>query len=327
MTTAESFSYSLYGLTFESNMPLPALPRCESSEVDVRVVLGRTVPAFNSTSHLWYVSPVLEGGVPIVTARKADDNSAYSFDYYDGTKFLVNGDGSEIFASWSSNYSLENTCYYLVGQIAAFVLRLRGVLCLHGSTVLIDRGALTISGDSGSGKSTTAAMFARRGFPVLTEDVTAILEVGDQFMIQAGYPRINLWPDTVDVVYGPQHDLPLITTTWEKQYLDLTERDCFHYSVAPLRALYVLGERSESLTAPYIESLSPGAALISLLTHAHGRFLVDSEMRERELTVASRIVNQTHVRRVIPNSNLEKVDAMIDLILTDYTKSVAGIEA
>lgn len=323
MTTAGSFSYSLYGLTFQSNMPLPALPRSDGANVDVQVVMGRDVPTLDSTSHIWYVSPIREAGSPVLTARKADDGSGYSFVYYDGTRFFVNRDGSEIFASWSSDYSLENTCYYLVGQIAAFVLRLRGILCLHGSTILIDKSVLTISGDSGSGKSTTAAMFARRGFTVLTEDVTAIREDTNQFLVQVGYPRINLWPDTVDQVYGPQNELPRITTTWEKQYLDLDVNNCFHRSAAPLGALYFLGERSESESTPYIEALSPGDALISLLTHAHGRFLVDSEMRQRELSVASRIVNQTPVRRLVPHSNLEKLDALIDLILADYRSIVA----
>lgn len=322
------FLYSLYGLKLESNLPLPGLSPTEGPGADVKVVLGQQLPATIKQTEPWYVCPFVDkAGAPILTTWKAPDSSAYHFAYCDGTEFIVDHGGTLIHGSWREEYSLENTCYYLVGQIAAFVLRLRGVVSLHGSSVLIGDRALTISGNSGSGKSTTAAAFANRGFRVLTEDVSALLEKDGHLYVQLGYPRINLWPDTVDLMYGTQHGLRRIVPTWDKLYLDLEERSQFHETVASLGAIYVLETRISSSSAPFIEALSPSESLVLLLTNAHGRYLVDTEMREREFTLASRIVQQIPVRRVVPHTDLARLDRMVDLILDDFGQVVSSANA
>ena len=324
MSATRPFLYSLYGLTIESNLELPALSPANNQEPDVKVTLGGTLPEFPRQDKPWFISSALdEFGVPILTAWKAADGSQYYFSYCDGTDFVVDATGSRVDGTWTNDYSLENTCYYLYGQIAAFVLRLHGVASVHGSSVLIGEHVLTISGDSGAGKSTTAAAFAKRGYPILSEDVTALVEVDHRPFVHLGYPRINLWPDSADSVYGPSHALPQIVPTWEKLFIDLGSDGRFHEQIAPLGAVYVLEARSSAANAPLIEQLSPGESLIALLTNTHGRYLVDSDMRQREFAIATEVVRQIPVRRVLPHVDITRLDQMIDLMLEDFHKVVA----
>jgi dephospho-CoA kinase len=58
---------------------------------------------------------------------------------------------------------------------------LRGVVCLHASAVAIGDEAIALLGPAGSGKSTTAAAFAERGYSVLAEDVVTLDDRGDHF--------------------------------------------------------------------------------------------------------------------------------------------------
>ena len=81
-------------------------------------------------------------------------------------------------------------------------LRLRGVTALHAGTIVVDGRAIVLVGDAGAGKSTTAAAFARLGYPILAEDIAALDDRGNCFWIQPGYPHVNLWPPSVELLFG-----------------------------------------------------------------------------------------------------------------------------
>jgi hypothetical protein len=95
------------------------------------------------------------------------------------------------------------------------VLRLRGVICLHASAVNINDRSVIFVGSEGAGKSTMAAAFARQGFFVLSDDIVALSEYGREFRALPACPRVNLWPDSVEILYGSREALPRITAGWE----------------------------------------------------------------------------------------------------------------
>ncbi|HKE57224.1 MAG TPA: hypothetical protein VKB46_10995 [Pyrinomonadaceae bacterium] len=320
MIGSPRFFQSAYGLTFQSNVPIPGLLVAQPATSElVECVLGVDFPACEIKGEPWYVSDRDENGVPILTASESVDGQEFHFRYCDQTEFLVNRAGTRILARWTADQSLENTTTYLVGQISAFVLRLRGLVCLHGSSILIGKRAFTVVGDSGAGKSTTAAAFARLGHPVLTEDVSPVIEREQTFLIQTGYPRINLWDDVVESFYGSATALPRIVSNWDKKYLDLQrEGVCFHKEAARLSAVYVLGERSDGEAAPRIEPLSATESLLALLTNAHGRYLLDKPMRAKEFELLSRLNERVVVKRVVPHAAIDRLDQLTELILRDF---------
>ena len=112
-----------------------------------------------------------------------------------------------------------------MGPVIAFTLRLRGVTCLHASCVAVDDRAIALLGRPGAGKSTTAAAFAQLGYSVLSDDVVVLDDRNGQFRVQPGYPRVNLWPDSVHALFGSEDALPPITPTWGKRYLSLAARN------------------------------------------------------------------------------------------------------
>src|SRR5262249_22183040 len=152
--------------------------------------------------------------------------------------------------------TLEDTATYLLGPVLGFILRLRGVTCLHASAVAICDQAIAILGPAGAGKSTTAASFARAGYKVLTDDIVALDERGDAFLVQPAYPRVRLWSESVNALFGTEDALPLLTPTWDKRYLDLQANiSCFQEHPLPLAAIYLLDKRSSDPAAPFIEAV------------------------------------------------------------------------
>jgi hypothetical protein len=314
-----AFLYSVYGLTLASNFPIPGLlPLQSETLVDVDITFG----GFDGEiicEQPWYVSTCLDEDSPILTVWKSLDGSWFRFLYSDRTEFRINRAGTKVSATWPESLSLENTTIYLVGQIAAFVLRLRGFVCLHASSIVVDQRLLAIVGNSGAGKSTTAASLVKRGHRVLSEDVSALVESNGKFMVQPGYPRVNLWPDAVHSLYGAPDALPQIVSTWDKRYFDLGRNGGnFFNQPAALSAIYVLEDRVSEETAPSVESVSAREALISLLTNAHGRHLVERSMRTREFDLLSRVAEVVPVRRVVPHIDFVRLDELCERILHDF---------
>ena len=95
--------------------------------------------------------------------------------------------------------------------------------CLHASAVAIEGRAVAIVGPSGAGKSSTAAAFARLGYPVLSDDIVALTGDGQRFHVQPAYPRVRLWPSAVTSLFGSRDALPRIVPDWEKRYLPLID--------------------------------------------------------------------------------------------------------
>ncbi|HKO96940.1 MAG TPA: hypothetical protein VJU86_08110 [Pyrinomonadaceae bacterium] len=321
-----SFSYSLYGLDLRSNVQLPGLWHSETSRLpDVEITLGKFDQVADFPTEPWHTSSYLdENGKPYLTVWKSNDSSSFHIVYGDATEFLVDRTGTRVSAIWPASLNLENTTVYLVGQIAAFILRLRGVVCLHASSVLVDDRVLAIAGNSGAGKSSTAATFARLGYPVLTEDVTTLTDRSSHFLVQPGYPRVNLWPEAVACVRDSDESLPLIAPTWNKTYLDLERYgERFYKRPARLGGVYVLNERSMSDSAPFINRLTGGEGLLALLTNAHGRYLLEKPMRRREFELLSRVSHQVPIRSAVPHTDLSRLDSLCEAIIADYKDSLS----
>ena len=304
-------------------MALPGLPvRLDSDAFDLRIQLKdwstfpttfpESVQIFNSSSH--------DGadGQPNLRVGVLPGGDYFAFFYNDGVHFAVERRGREVWVDWPENYTLEDACTYLLGPVIGFVLRLRKVTCLHASAIAVGEHAIALVGFPGAGKSTTAAAFGQCGFSVIADDVAALADDGENFLVQPGYPRVNLWPDSVRALFGSPEALPRITPTWEKHFLALgTNGLGFEAKPLPLGAIYLLGEREEALAAPILEEMAGGDALVALVANTYVNYLLDRDMRSREFDVLSRVVTGIPIRRVRTPADLSAVFDLCQAITAD----------
>ena len=321
-------SYLVYGLRLAANIALPGLShRLDSNAHDVRVWL-KDWPKFPSISlesiEVFRTSSnVMASGQPNLRVDLFSGGQQFGFFYGDGARFAVDRRGRELWADWPENYSLEDACTYLLGPVMGFLLRLQGVVCLHASAVAIADRAIALVGLPGAGKSTTAAAFASAGFPVLSDDIVALAEQGTQFLVQPGYPRVNLWPDSVRRLFGSEDALPRITPTWEKRYLPL-DQNGHHFASRPLPlgAIYILDSRESSLSAPIIEEVPGKEAFMALVANTYVNYLLDQEMRRTEFDVLGRVVSEIPVRRVCPQAEPSAIFNLREAIAADAERVV-----
>ena len=182
----QEYFYHLFGLKVVSEMELPEPEPwlCGSpDEADVRIELGplpknvqRVIDEAGSKwiglideTDFWFASP---GGHYYIT---------------DGTRILVDT---------KTALNVLNTRVFLLGSAFGMLLIQRGLMPVHGGSVLRGGHAVIIGGDTGAGKSTvTSAVLKHAGVRFLADDVSA-LEVGsDAIFVRPAYPQRKLCRD------------------------------------------------------------------------------------------------------------------------------------
>ena len=322
-----SYRCSIYGLGVIANRTIPGVPASTITSEDVRISFG-SLPAWlpevsASQIETSYVADYKsECGDPALRVFRVLDGRYYRFCYADRTEFLIAEAGTEVWARWSDPLTLEDTATYLLGPVMGFVMLLRGIVCLHASAVAIGNEAIALVGPAGSGKSTTAAAFANRGYSILAEDVVTLDDRQDHFLVRPGYPCIRLWPASVKALYGSETHLPKLTPNWDKCYLELSHG----FQTQPLRlaAIYLLGERQDD--AALIETVDRANGLMSLVANTYATKLMDKQMRAREFELLTRVLSNVRLRRVTPHTDAGRLPEMCTRILTDFGDGFSRID-
>src|SRR5258707_14625811 len=105
----------------------------------------------------------LPSGEPILRVWEVAAGAFLRVEYTGGPQFWLDRKREVLWADWPETSSLEDTCSYLLGPVLGYLLRLRGVTCLHASAVAFDNSCVAFVGTAGSRKNTPAAAFSRRG--------------------------------------------------------------------------------------------------------------------------------------------------------------------
>lgn len=327
-------SYRAFGLTLSANHPIPGLV-ASAHEAGADVLIGleghpqREDPA--ELHELWYEGlPDGDGNLlrvwkvpsPWSAQRDGpqDGDGAFRLVYSDGAQFLIDSSASNIRVTWLDTLTIEDVATYLLGPVLGFVLHLRGTVCLHASAIAVGDRCIAILAPAHHGKSTTAAAFAQFGYPVLTDDIAALDDRGTTFLVQPGYPRLRLWPHSVEGLFGSSGALPRITPghpSWDKCYLDLVgDKFQFQDESLALTAMYT-GERCEEETTPRLEALSGQEALLMLISNTYVRHLTDRWMRAREFDVLGRLARNVPVKRFKMREGHHYLPALCDVLLDD----------
>lgn len=317
-------SYRVCGLGLQFNVPVDGLKGLLPHErVDVRVNLGSLPPHLEEAAGAardYYVDPVLdERGKPYMSVARLEGGGYFRLAYSEGVTVVVDSQGGEIWADWNDALSVEDAASFVTGSVLGFVLRLRGVTCIHGSAIAVGATAVAVVGPSGSGKSSTAAGFARCGYAVLTDDIIALRESGAGFGVEPAFPRVHLWPQSARSMFGSWDALPRITPNWDKRRLDLDEHGLrFQRAPLPLGAIYFLDDRIAPSGIPVIEAVSPTDALIALVSDSHATEFVDTPLRAAEFDVLARLLERVPARRVMPCADLARIPELCEAIVRDF---------
>ncbi len=289
------FTYQIYGLCLESNIPLPQLLSCPGGRVDVHFHL-------NGASHGadLIFPPVAghNGNPPSFAAYRS--SSGYVLRWSDYFDFCISSDGRRITCYPRPGVEAAMVRLALFGRVLSLAMHLQGVPNLHSSAVATPSGAVAFLAAQGKGKSTLATLCALQGHPLVTEEVLALRQVDGKFYVYPGYPQVRLAHDALEFLasYLPQ---PLKSESDDDKFrLYLGEiKGLFCTEPQPLRAICLLDPSSGPLEGGVrMEEVPPQQALGEIFQNTLNVDLLDREVIARHFGCLADLVARVPVRRL-----------------------------
>lgn len=304
--------YRIYGLHIRSNRELPTLtPHQPVAQPDVELRLDE-LPDWDAD----LIARVLRRGElqddpktppdpesPYVWRAQVQGENFERWMLPSGMLFIISEKGDKIWARWPAEITLELVTAYLLGPILGYVVYLRGMVCLHASSVLVGGRAIGLMGVAGAGKSTTSAAMAGMGYPLISEDHLALAYEGRRWMAQPGYPIVRLWPDSAEMLAGGPADLPELAPGFRKRYLNLAGTPMLANQAAALGGLYVLLPRVSAPDAPRIQPLDAQQRLMAVIRNSYTTVVLNKTQKGSEFQTLAQLAAAVPVFSVTPHSD------------------------
>lgn len=250
--------YKAFGLVIESALPIPQIAEVRDGKPDVRIVpaklRGIVDPEAPTTA---------EGGCIIPTLTD--------------TLFRVTN-GNLIEADVCEEDTESNAAVYLMGSCMGAILVQRGFMLLHGSCVTDGKRSILITGDSGAGKSTLAAEFLKRGWKLLTDDVTCVFDRDGVPMVQSSYPSQKLWQDAMDRYERSSEDIHSLYFSADREKFGVNVAGSFYEGVCPLSMVVRLVPADHPTVLNPIEGM---AKVDQLMRNTYRMYLIEKRHLQR----------------------------------------------
>jgi len=291
------FKYKAFGLTIQSDIECPEL--IISSGTPNVIIQAGSVPES--------IEDPLFSGVRFQTKEQefllqVDNIARY---------YIQNG--NKITIDIYQNADLSEVRLFLLGSAIGALIHQRGLLPFHGSSVKIGESAIILSGLSGAGKSTLAAAFQKKGYSLLSDDVSVIsFSENEHPIVHPGYPQMKLWPDSILKLGGDPAHYSKTRKQLEKHSIPIT--DSFWDKPLPLSKIFII--TSSNLGELKVEQIK-GVEKFSLLkTHTYRfNFVAGKEMNSLHFKSFDLLAKSTEIIRLSRPSGKFIFDELINLIL------------
>jgi HPr Serine kinase C-terminal domain len=247
------FSYFAYGLGIYSTFPLPEFTPVEATcDVTINIIRNKNIQSeldeLENLEKPWRCNQIgdeiifIVKKVGIFQVRQAREVTITSLPDVDERVISL----------------------YISGTIMAFLSYQRGLITLHASAVDVNGSVVAFVGESGAGKSSTAAAMQARGHAIITDDVLPIKPDGNSALVYPAFPQLKLSPE---VAASLGHDVEsLLVLHPQLHKLGHRVADNFSHTNLPIQSIYVLAEGDKLM----VEPLSPQQALIELVHYSYG---------------------------------------------------------
>lgn len=290
-----TYTYQAYGLTISSQIHLPELIAGTAAPADISIRLG-TIPRppglAQSTERCLWATP----------------DEACLF-WADAGTILARG-GAELIVEPLPPVDEQVLRIYLLGPALGVLLHQRGLLVLHASIVGIGQSAVAFVGESGWGKSTTAAALHRRGHSIVADDVAALqLLAGEQPLAFPAIPRLKLDAEPAVALGYPAQSLSRFDADDVRLAYRVDER--FSQAARALSRIYVLAEGA----ALALEQCRSQEAFIELVRHSYAlRVVGDAGASAVHFRLCAQLAAQVPIYRLRRPYSLSALPGIVELV-------------
>jgi hypothetical protein len=319
--------YRAYGLTIDSELELPELEPVggdgRSADLSIRIgpvppqglVGGQQLGPFmwadpaNIWLHVPGVARFLATGGHTITV---DPDPAPAVGVAGGAG-VGTAAGAGAAGSATPAPDPDSIRVFLLGSGLGAALCQRGLLVLHGNAVQVGEACMCAVGHSGTGKSTLAAGFWRRGHAILADDVVA---VDSNCCALPGFPRIKLWQDSADKLSVDTSALRRVRPSTNKFNLPVAPA---RTGALPLRWVYILDVHNGPDLR--LEPITGLARFTPLHNNTYRvRFLDGMAMKGEHLKLCGQLAGRIRLVKVSRPREGFTLDALIDALMADMAE-------
>ncbi len=293
----KSYTYSAFGLIISSEFECPELIT-SSGEPDVSVRFG--------AAPLSLMNPLFSG----VRFQTSGQEFLLTVDKI--ARYYVEN-GNSITIDVSPNAEIEEVRLFLLGSAFGALIHQRGLLPFHGSSVKIGASAIILSGVSGAGKSTLAAAFRKKGYQILSDDISVISFSNDGLpIVHPGYPQMKLWTDSIQKLGDDPSSYSQIRKRIEKHNIPIVQS--YWNQPLPLNKIFIIN--SSNLGELKVESIKGIEKFSMLKTHTYrANFVAGEQMHTKHFKSFESIAKHIDVCRLTRPSGNFLFDELINIIL------------
>lgn len=291
------FKYKAFGLIIQSEIECPELIT-SSGTPDVFVLQGKVAESLDS--------PLFSG------VRFQTKEQEFLLHVDNIARYYVQN-GKSIIIDIYQNADLSEVRLFLLGSAFGALIHQRGLLPFHGSSVKVGESAIILSGLSGAGKSTLAAAFQKKGYSILSDDVSVIsFSENGHPIVHPGYPQMKLWSDSILKLGGDPTHYSKTRKQLEKHSIPIA--DSFWDKPLPLSKIFII--TSSNLGELKVEQVK-GVEKFSLLkTHTYRfNFVAGKEMNSLHFKSFDLLAKNTEVIKLSRPSGKFIFDELINLII------------
>lgn len=294
------YNYKAYGLNIASEIYCPELKEGEG-EADIHVRYGSLMDIPITGERAW--------GPHLL------DEERILINILDTARYLVFG-GKEIVVDEYEAGSGDATRLFLLGSAMGTALHQRGVLPLHGNGIMYKEECIIFLGRTGAGKSTLAAAFNRRGYPILSDDVCAVRTADDgKVMVSPGFPQVKLWQGSAENFGVDWRKLRKVHPDEEKYVLPVNELYC--ETPMPLKRVFVLHfNEDEDFKFQELDTIDRVRVLRNNTYRPH--IMEKAGKNAPHFNMYGDIASQAEVTRAFRPNDLTRLDEFVDIIEERY---------
>jgi hypothetical protein len=297
------YYYKVYNFTIETPFPIPELTEIKRQKVDVSII-EKSISAdldkiksrgtfFNNVMH--YQINETDVLLEITDAGKfwIKDKKSILIDRIEGT-------------------ADEDIALYLLGTVFAYLIMLNGYFALHGSAIKIGEGCVIFTGDSGVGKSTTAAGLIEKGYPLLADDVCVIsFNREGGAIVHPAYPQLRLWDNSVEKLGYDVKELKTVSQSWAK--FKKPVKTVYHNESLKLHHIFELSP--SKIAEIKVDNLQGFDKITVLLANTYRNFVIQSlGLEKAHFQFCTQLAQQIKVKKIYRPKQSFLLEELIETI-------------
>ena len=287
--------YYAFGLNIDSELPLPELTQSSHETGDVKITFDKTPENLNEING--------KGALYQVNDRQF----LFRLETV-GSYWVTEGDHIKI--ERLNNSTDQEIRLFLLGSAFGALIHQRGLLPLHGSSVIKGNKVLTIVGASGAGKSSLSARLIKEGFKLLADDVSVINENSNKLFIYPGVLRIKLWQDVMRVLNEDPSLYDKVRPQLEK-YNWSDHNNVFRNDAEPNTIISLSTKNSAGIEINQVHGFEK-FNILKNNTYRY-RFLEGMNQMEKHFNIVNKLAQRTNIytiKRPISPVELDKLAAI-----------------